>query len=390
MPYGITATGFEPKPLSAIREDLEEAIKATLGSTVDLSANSALGQIVGIFAERLAELWELAQANYVSAFPDGAANAQLDEISSITGTARKPATKTKVLVLCSGTPATAIAAGKQVSVTGVGTKFQATVGGVIGGGGTVTLEFEAVDTGPLLAVAGSLTTIETPVSGWSAAGNVADQFILGTDIETDPELRLRRELSLRALGGGSNDAIRSGVFEVNNVTAVFVFENETDFTDANGLPPHSFECVVYGGVDQDIADKIFAVKPVGVASHGTEVDTVTDSQGVDHTIKWSRPTVLNGYVTLDVVCNALAPVNVGDLIKAAVVAYGDLNLTVGSTFYPQAIVPAAFAASVGILNVNEPLAGTAPSPGTSAPIVPTNRQVIDLDTSRVVVNVTRI
>ena len=390
MAFGITSTGWVSKSLDEIRTDLETDIRATLGSTIDLTANSALGQIVGIFAERLFELWNLGQANYTSASPDGAANAQLDDISSITGTVRKPATRSKVLVLCSGTPATAIAAGKQVSVTGVGTKFRATVGGSIGGGGTVTLEFESVDTGPKLAFAGTLTTIETPVAGWASATNVADQFIVGTDIESDPQLRLRREQSLRAQGGGATEAVRAGVFEVPNVTAVFVFENETDFTNADGLPPHSFECVVYGGVDQEIANKIFLKKPVGQPTHGTEVDSVVDTQGVSHVIKWSRPSVLNGYVTVSIICNADAPVNVADLVKAAIVAYGDLNYTVGSAFIAQALVPSIFGATVGVLDVSVPFIGLSASPVSSVTIDPTNRQIIELDTSRVVVNVTRV
>jgi uncharacterized phage protein gp47/JayE len=284
-----------------------------------------------------------------------------------------------------------IPAGKILSVTGVGSRFQLVANATIGGGGTVSAEFIAIASGPVVAPAGTLTTIETPVSGWASATNPLDQFYLGTNTETDAELRLRREQSLRALGGGSVDAIQAAIFEVLNVSDVYVFANETDATDANGLPPHSFECVVNGGLDADIAAKIFAVKPAGIATYGTTTSSVADSVGTSHTIKFSRPTVLNVYVTIDVIAyRATAPSNLASLISAAVVAFGDLNYNVGSPVIAAALVPTVFGSSVGIRDVPSVKIGTAPSPTLSTTITPTNRQIADLDTSRVVVNVTLI
>ena len=390
-PYGVVSTGFAAKPEADIRSDIEARLKTTFGNGIDLSVESVFGQLVGIFSERLADVWQLGQAIYSNSFPDGASQTGLDLLCSLTGTARKAATSSRVQVLLSGTPGTLITAGKILSVTGVGTRFQLAANATIGVGGSVTAEFVAVTTGPTVAPAGTLTTIETPVAGWASALNALDQFYLGTNIETDAELRLRREQSLRALGGGSNDAIQAALFEVLNVSDAFVFANETDSTDVNGLPPHSFECVVNGGADAEIAAKIFAVKPSAAATHGTTSTSVNDSVGTAHVIKFSRPTTLNVYVTVDVTASrALAPSNITTLIAEAIVSFGDLHYNVGAPVIAAALIPAIFSSTVGIYDVPSVKIGTAPSPTASTTINTSNRQIADLDTSRVVVNLTLV
>lgn len=59
----------------------------------------------------------------------------------------------------------------------------------------------------------------------------------------------------RILPGGVNlDAIIAAIYEnVEAVIAVTGEENDTDETNASGLPPHSIELVVYGGLDEEIA-----------------------------------------------------------------------------------------------------------------------------------------
>jgi uncharacterized phage protein gp47/JayE len=386
---GITSTGWESKTLQDILADLEAAERATFGNTIDVSATSLWGELNGIISDRLEDLYQLGQAIYTGAFPDGASGASLDALCAITGIARNPPTFSVVSAVCSGTPGTVIPSGSRASVTGVGTKF-ATLGGTIGGGGTVTLVFTAIETGPKIANAGTLTFIETPVSGWASVTNPADQYILGTDLESDAALRLRRELSLRALGGASIDAIRAGVFEVPNVTSAEVFENNTDVTDANGVPPHSFEVVVFGGADQPIADKIFARKAAGIGTYGTTTQAVVDGSGDSHAVKFSRPATLNVYVVQTVYVDASAPANIAALVAAAIVAYGDVNYRVGSDVIAQALVPGIFRCDPSILDAPTPFIGTAPAPVTSTTLAVNNHQIADLDTSRVSVTVVRI
>lgn len=390
-PYGITANGFVAKPLADIKTDLEASFRTIFGNSIDLSPDSAMSEIIGTFAERLADAWQLGQGIYTQAFPDGSQGVGLDQIAALTGTARKPATFSKVDCVCSGTPGTVISANRTISVLGTGAKFKNPSPGTIGGGGTITIEFQAVESGPVTAPAGTLTVIETPVAGWSSVTNPLDQKLLGTEIESDSALRLRRELSLRALGGASLDAIRAGLLEVANVTSAQVFENPTDATDMNGLPPHAIECVVAGGANSEVAAKIFERKPGGIPTYGTSSESVVDLSFATHTVNFSRPTTLNVYVTINVTAKAaLAPTTLANDLKAAIVAYGDQLYTVGSTVYAVPLTQPVFDASESVIDVTGLFIGTSPSPGSAAPIVATNRQIPDLDTSRVVVNLTLV
>jgi uncharacterized phage protein gp47/JayE len=89
------------------------------------------------------------------------------------------------------------------------------------------IPFLAQQYGPVPAPVGTLTDILTPVAGWSSLTNF-QAGITGRFAETDAELRLRRQNSLRVLGAATVEAIRARLIqEVPGVTSVLVFENVT-------------------------------------------------------------------------------------------------------------------------------------------------------------------
>lgn len=387
---GLTDQGFEPKPLEEIKTDLGAGFRAVFGAAITLIAQSIFGQIIGIFAERLADLWQLGLTIWNASTREGAVGIHLDHIGALTGSYRLAATYSHVQVTCTGTPATVITAGSVVSIPGLDTKFTNDLPGTISGGGTVVIDFRATETGPLAAPATTVTHIDTPISGWASCSNALDENILGRNIESDAAYRLRQVAELRAIGSSTVSAIRARLFEVENVTDVFVFENVSDVTDVDGLPPHTFECVVAGGTDAAVAAMISLHKPVGIGTHGTTTVVTTDGNGFPISIKFSRPTVLNIYVTVNVIAFANKfPTNGADLIKSAIVAY-EVNYSVGSEVISSALIPNIFAATTGVSESSLPLIGTAASPVSSTTIQVTNRQKADLDTSRVVVNVSLI
>lgn len=387
---GLTPTGFEPKPLDEIKTDLGSGFRAVFGAAITLIAQSIFGQIIGIFAERLADLWQLGLTIWNASTREGAVGIALDHLGALTGTYRLAATFSHVQVTCTGTPATVITAGSVVSIPGLTTKFTNDLPGTIGGGGTVVIDFRATTSGPFAAPSGTVTHIDTPISGWASCTNALDENILGTNIESDAAYRLRQVAELRALGSSTVSAIRARLFEVANVTDVFVFENVSDATDVNGLPPHTFECVVAGGLDADIAFVISTHKPVGIGTYGTTATATTDGNGFPITINFSRPVILNIYIIVSVIADASKfPTNGATLIQDAIVAY-EVNYHVGSEVRASALIPNVFAATAGVEEVSMPLIGTAPSPGSSATINVNNRQKADLDTSRTTVNVTLI
>lgn len=381
---GLTSTGFVPKTYEEIKADLEAAFRASFGASINVTPASNFGKIIAITAERLAELWEVAEAVHAAQTPDGSTGVALDDVASLTGTVRLPASKSSVTLTLTGTPGTLVPAGRVVS-TGAGVRFVTLADATIGGGGTITAAAEAEDTGPFVAYAGTLTNIETPVAGWSSVTNALDA-VVGSDLETDAALRIRREEELRAQAGGSVPAIEAAILRVDGVTAAVVFENVTGATNADGLPPKSVEAVVAGGTDAAVREAIYDTKAAGIETYGAVTGSVNDGEGQPHAINFSRPATLAVYVDVSVLVDtARFPSNGADLIEAALVAWGDSYYRIGRDVVASSMYETIFAAAPGVLDVVYVRIGLAPSPGTSTTIAVGPRQIADLDTSRITV-----
>lgn len=437
MAFGLTATGFVPKTYEDVLADIQADLRSSFGESIDLTPQSAFGQIAGIFAERVSEAWDAAQSVYSAFVPDSATGAALDNLAAITGTLRLAATKSTATLACTGTPGTALTAGRQASVdvtlkrfetldaavilaatawanttayvagdvrTNASRIYVCTIAGTSAGSGgptttasaitdgTVTWRYvgegtgyvavaaECTETGPVAGLAYTIETIETPVSGWSSVTNRADA-VEGTDEETDAALRLRREEDLQASGGGAVEQIREAVAAVADVTEVTVYENTTDAT-VDSIPPHAVEALVLGGTDAAVAAAIFASVAAGIGTYGGVTETVTDSMGNSHDVSFSRPTAVPIYFVVTLVKDPDEYPSDGDAqVKAAMVAFGDTFRT-GRDVRSTAFVAQIFSVP-GVLDVTACYLGTAPAPGTTTTITTTARQLATFDTSRI-------
>ena len=81
---GLTADGFERKRLENIVSDIEGALQATFGADIDLRPESIFGQLVGVLADPIAELWEEAEnvlRTWLQTFPeDESAREMLEKV----------------------------------------------------------------------------------------------------------------------------------------------------------------------------------------------------------------------------------------------------------------------------------------------------------------------
>jgi uncharacterized phage protein gp47/JayE len=210
--------------------------------------------------------------------------------------------------------------------------------------------------------------------------------VLGRLTETDAAARLRREQLLRAQGNSTVEAVRADVLQVSGVTEAYVFENPTNTTDADGIPPKAIEVLVRGGAAADIRKAIWESKPAGIETAGSVSGTHIDTQGFSHTVKYSTPTQVNVYITVDVTSNAQFPADGAAQIKQALADWGDTNQLIGTDVVHSKLYGPVFEVS-GIEDVTAIKIGTAPGPTGTANVVITNRQIADIDTSRIVVNV---
>lgn len=383
---GLDSAGFTPKTLEEIKEDIETSLKASFGPQINLLATSVFGQLVGLLSNLNAEEWEVLEEVYNSQYPDTASGVALDNVCAITGVTRLPATKSTVLLTVDLDAATTLPAGRVVSVAdSPASRFVTTEEVTSGGAGTYFVEAEAEVTGPVVGNTGTITVIETPVAGWNSVTNSADAEI-GREIETDEDLRLRRESLLRVTGSATAEAIRSDILDIEDVQACFVFENTSSVTDGDGVPGKAFEAVVLGGDDSLIAEAIWASKPAGIESYGSVQVGITDSQGFGHTMEFSRPTDKAVHVIVDVLTDDEFPDDGDTQIKEKVAAYGD-SLTIGDDVVVSQVYAHIFEVS-GVVDVTSIKVGFSDPPTLSANLSIGSREIAVFDTSDVDVNVT--
>ncbi len=97
----LTANGLERPRLNELKASLDALFTEALGP-VTTTPDSVVGQLTGIEAEALANLWEAVQDNYDSMYPFSAEGTALDGAVSFVGIERLPATPTTVIAMVYG------------------------------------------------------------------------------------------------------------------------------------------------------------------------------------------------------------------------------------------------------------------------------------------------
>ena len=329
--YGVSSTGFNRKRLNQLLDELNSEVKSIFGENFNVSPESPDGQINGVISESNANLWEIAEEAYNAFNPKAAAGTTLSNLVQLNGITRLAATRSHVELTLTGDSGTVIPEGSLISTSDTGDELSTDVSVTIDGTGNAIVQATALEFGPITMLAGTITEIDNPVTGWDTVNNTADA-IEGTNEESDPDLRARRQRSVARDAQAIIDGIQSAVENIDNVTQALVLENDTDAVDANGLPAHSFQVVVSGGADIDVADIIWLKKPAGIQAFGDITEQIIDSQGVSHDISFSRPTAVTIYVEVTLTTFAEYPANGDDLIKQAIVDYANGDLVDNRSF----------------------------------------------------------
>lgn len=254
----------------------------------------------------------------------------------------------------------------------------------------------SIEEDAISANATSLDTVVSSVTGWDGVTNLLDA-VVGRAVESDADLRERARELLQARGTATPDAIADRlVLEVEGVEAARVFENTSDTTDGAGRPPHSFEAVVLGGTDADVAQKIWDLKAAGIETFGSVSETATDTNGTDRTVNFSRATELYAHLEITITKGEGFPdvdeTELAAQVASDVAAYGDANLSLGDDLYRLALHPtiiASIGAGVTAASAIDIETGTTalptdPTPPLSpADLAADGTEIVRLDTSRI-------
>jgi uncharacterized phage protein gp47/JayE len=388
--YGLTEAGWAAKPLAEIIDALEAGAVGIFGDDLVLEPDSPDTQKIALFAGAADEVWAGAGELLAALNPQSAEGPILDFLVQLNGLSRKLGTRSVVLAQLNGMPTTVVPLGSVVR-NDDGDLLQLVAGGTIAASGTGPGFFEALEKGPVVVDAGSISTIVTPVVGWdSVVVNTTGE--IGTLDESDADLRRRREASTELGAASIYDALYAAVRALDGVLDVKVVENKTLATDSLGVPGKSFMVVADGGAADEIAAAIWAKHPLGIASHGAESEVVVDSEGVSQTVNFQRPTDVSIYVSMTIATDPSFPADGDEQIKQALVDFAAGNLPgyeshrfgIGDDVEYSRLYSAIN--SVPGHTVSALTIGTAPAPVGTANIAITDAQVSRWNPDNVVIS----
>ena len=190
-------------------------------------------------------------------------------------------------------------------------------------------KFTAVETGYQTCAIGELDTIAVGVSGWNSVYNyVAGDP--GEDLESDESLRVRRAAAARVRKSRATDpAIEAALLDVRGVSSALVKSNRGFDTDSDGIPGKSFNSLVIGGNDNEIAQCIYENQPSGIQSYGNTSVNITDSHGIEQQISFSRPTAVYLWVKVTYSLYDEEAFPGQDAVKEALVKWAEREFTLG-------------------------------------------------------------
>lgn len=388
---GITAAGLEIKRLDQIIEDITSRARTPeyFGPALAADDDTPMGHLIKLISVSIYEVWQLIQQDYDSRDPYGADGVSLDNACLLVGVERNGATKTTVLCEMDGTPGTVIPAGSLVRIGFNGPEFE-TVEELTLTAGTDTVYVEATEYGPIEAPAGSIDTIVTVIAGWDTVTNPEDASP-GRDVESDEDLRIRRESSLQITGASTDYAIKAKVEQLVDVEAANVISNRTLVTDAYGIPGKAFMVVVWPDPLPDpslLVEAIWSVQPAGILAYGDENYTVTDEFGYSQPVSFSYAQVVNIWVNVELTYKT-SFYDGDDAVIDAVEEYGE-KLSVGDDVRGLAITLAITGCSGepnvrGIVSLIIKLSKTG-FPGSIVDIPIDLTEIADIDRTRISVN----
>jgi len=283
----ISDTGIFKPDYTTVLEYFKEQFRGIYGTDVYIDPDSQDGQMLAIFAAAVDDANALTMQTYQAFSPSTARGVGLSSVVKINGIARRVASYSTVDLLITGQAGTTIVNGIAQSADGTQWLLPASV--VIPPDGDITVTATAKDLGATLALPGDIETIGTPTRGWQEVTNLS-AATPGAAVETDAELRRRQTVSTALPSRTVFEGTVGAVASLSGVVRYRGYENDTNSTDADGLPAHSISIVVEGGDAQEIGEAIAAKKTPGTGTYGTTDVDVIDEYGVVRTIRFYRPT----------------------------------------------------------------------------------------------------
>ncbi len=187
--------------------------------------------------------------------------------------------------------------------------------------------------------------------------------------ETDASVRSRIVTGLAGSGRTMEENLVAEIKAVPSVQRVALYVNDTDATDAKGIPSHSLCAVVQAGNLQKIAEAIFRKKAPGTGTYGTTTKQVVDDNGVSHSIAIYRPSTSYVTFSLEIKTYAGFDNSMLDTIRQAIIQYIG-SFEIGQSLIVPSVYGICYAAAgekAGTFAISD-LTATSPAAGVTTRI----------------------
>ena len=312
---GLTSSGFVPETL----EDIQERIKGKLeliNPGFDFSPESPDGQLVEIFAFELWNAWTQLDLVYNSYNPAVATGAALRNIGLISGLTYGTANRSYATIELQGTAGTVVPANSIVTDDD-GNEFYVAFNTTIPSNAQVISRVP----GPIPVPISTLTTITTPISGWTSITQTTAGTI-GTLADSEQKYRNLRQTTVMRNYTSVVDTMQARLLELG-VDQASVFNNDAIIT-VDGVPANTIAVTVgeVGTVtDESIATVIFETNAVGCPTFGSTTTSITDVQGFSHDINFTKASAVTIEIEMDITFLDTESAGAIEQIKAALVGH---------------------------------------------------------------------
>ena len=290
MTVTVDEKGVRSSSLAENLAEQQRRFRSAFGDDLSMSPQTPQGQSAGINALTVTEIEEAIVGIVNGVSIDHAGGALLTSLAGLLDIRKFVATKSRVTATLTGVAGVGVPAGSRAK-TAAGDEFETLSAAVLSPSG-VSVEMEAVESGPVAAAAGTLTQIITVIAGWETITN-ANAASIG--INTQDDRTFRSDYMVRSAHSsiGPLPALKAALAEAQSKRTQSA-ENRTKIAEVfQGwtLDPNSIFVVAESGSDADVRRAVENHRGMGTGtmtgiSGGTPDNTALDLISAG-TISWN-------------------------------------------------------------------------------------------------------
>ena len=309
-PY-VDATGINVLTLSQIISniingtDTVPGLVTIYGSDINVDSNTPDGQWINIFALSNEDVEQLCVQIYDSFDPNQAIGVALDSLCQLNSSSltRKGGIYTQVavnVVASTNTNLNGIATSSPYTISDANGNLFYLISSTTVSAGTNSLNFQAANIGYIQILPNTLTIPVSIIAGITSVNNPASPYQIGSNQETDSQLRIRRAASTAIPSQGFNQSLYGGLLQITGLTQAVIYENTTTVTALSVVPAHSIWVIVEGGSSTDVANTIYKYRNAGCGMYGTTTVSLTQADSSTFNVMFSYSVNQNLYLSLTV------------------------------------------------------------------------------------------